>query len=377
MIVMKFGGSSFRDLDAWQRVLSIIKSRELSKPVIVVSAIAGITNELEAIATEASQGNKQRVQSSFERITTTHFEACELLRLRKDIRQNIGMKLRVLRLGLESVMTLGELTARTLDQILANGELLSSTLLAAYLHSHELPVAFVDSRDLILTDDHFSAASPRIAISKIRSRKRLLPLLNQKVIPVLPGFIGATESGLTTTLGRGGSDYSASLFGAWLKADEVEVWKDVPGFMTADPNVVSDAQTIQHLSYQEAEQLCRYGAKILHPLAVRYAARKNLSIRVLYTREPDYPGTVISQNKKDPAPHVIGIAAHKPSGRVTVIGDGLRKPMVAARILNSCGGMEILRVSHNSQRSRMILVITTEDTDRAIRQIHDGLKCFL
>jgi aspartate kinase len=377
MIVLKFGGSSFRDPDAWKRVLSIIKSRQARNPVIIVSAIAGITDALDRIASEASQGWKQQVQSSFEQITTTHFEVCELLKLNKEVRQNIGMKLRELRLSLESVMTLGELTLRTLDHILAQGELLSSTLLTAYLQRHELRAAFVDSRELICTNDRFSEASPRIALSKTRSRRKLLPLLKQNMIPVLPGFIGATETGLTTTMGRGGSDYSASLFGAWLKVEEIEVWKDVPGFMTADPNVVSDAQTIRHLSYQEAELLCRYGAKILHPLAVRYAARKNLAIRVLYTREPDHPGTIISQSKKDPAPHVIGIAAHKPSGRVTVIGDGLRKPMVAACILNSCGGMEILRVLHNSRRSRMILVMTQEDTDRAIRQIHDGVKSFL
>jgi len=377
MIVLKFGGSSFQDAAAWQRVLSIVKSRELRKPVIVVSAIAGITNELDALASHASFSNKNEVQVRFERIASTHFELCELLRLGKDVRQQIGLRMRELRLCLESVLTLGELTARTRDQILANGELLSSALLTAYLQHHGFNATHVDARGLIITDDHFSAASPRSGISRIRSRNRLLPLLQQNNIPVLPGFIGATENGLTTTLGRGGSDYSASLFAAWLNAEEVEVWKDVPGFMTADPAVVSDAQTIPHLSYREAEQLCRYGAKILHPLAVRYAARKRLTIRILYTRDAANPGTVISQNKKDPAPHVIGIAAHKPSGRVTVIGDGLRKPMIAARILNSCGGMEILRVSQNSHRSRMILVMTKEDTDQAIRQIHDGLKAFL
>jgi len=374
MIVMKFGGSSFQDEAALQRVFSIVKSRESRRPVLVVSAVAGITNDLDAAASHAACGDKMEVQKRFERIASTHFELCERLRLGKDVRQEIGRHMRELRMCLESVTTLGECTARIRDQILAHGELLSSGLLTAYLRQNGRNALLVDSRELIITNDGFSAAVPRFRVSRIRSQNSLYPLLQQNVIPVLPGFIGATGTGLTTTLGRGGSDYSASLFGGWLNAEEVEVWKDVPGFMTADPLVVPDARRIPHLSYEEAEQLCRFGARILHPLAVRYARRKQLAIRVLYTRDFDNPGTLISQKRIVPPPNVIGIASHKPTGRVTVIGDGLRKPMVAARILNSCGGMEILRVLQNSRRSRMILVMMKEDTDRAIRQIHDGVK---
>jgi len=377
MIVMKFGGSSFQNVAAWQRVLSIIRGRESRRPVVVVSALAGITNELDAVASHAAAGEKMEAQQRFERIASTHFEFCEILQLGKDVRQQIGLRMREFRMCLESVMTLGELTLRTRDQILAYGELLSSVLLAAYLRQNRLNARLVDSRELVVTNDAFSAAVPRFRLSRLRSQNSLFPLLEQKAIPVLPGFIGATKTGLTTTLGRGGSDYSASLFAGWLNAEEVEVWKDVPGFMTADPLVVADAQRIPHLSYREAEQLCRFGAKILHPLAVRYASQKRLAIRVLYTRDVENPGTHIFTKGTVPAPHVIGIASHKPSGRVTVIGEGLRKPMVAARILNSCGGMDILRVSQNSLRSRMILVMMKEDTDRAIRQIHEGVKSLL
>jgi len=377
MIVMKFGGSSFQDFEAWQRVVSIVKLRESRKPVVVVSAIAGVTNTLDAAASDAAQGQKTQLQQKFERIAETHFEACEILGLGKEMRRQIGDRIRDLRLCLDSVLTLGELTLRIRDQVLACGELLSSAMLAAFLRQNGLNARFVDARELIVTNEAFSEAVPRFGSSKALSRAALLPLQEQNAIPVVPGFIGATEKGFTSTLGRGGSDYSASLLGGWLRAEEVEIWKDVPGFMTADPLVVADAQTIPYLSYGDAEQLCRFGARILHPLAVRYAARKRLSIRVLYTRDPNNPGTAITCKKIDRVAHLIGIAAQKATGRITVIGPGLRKPMLAARILNSCDGMEILRVSQNSLRSRMILVMLKEDTERAIRQIHNGVKNLL
>jgi aspartate kinase len=376
MIVMKFGGSSFQDAAAWQRVLAIVQARKSLGPLVVVSAIAGITNTLAAAAANAARGEGMKVQQNFEQIAAAHFDACEVLGLGKELQQQIGARIRDLRMCLQSVLTLGELTPRIRDQVLGYGELLSSSIAAEFLKQNGLPARFVDAREFLITNDTFGSAIPRFRSSRIRAQNLLAPLLQQNIIAVVPGFIGATEKGFTSTLGRGGSDYSASLLGGWLGAEEIEIWKDVPGFMTADPMVVTDAQTIPYLSYSDAEQLCRFGAKILHPLAVRYAARKGLALCILYTRDPANPGTLITA-KRIHSPHVIGIAAHIASGRVTVIGEGLRKPMVAAQILNSCGGVEILRVSQNSLRSRMILVIMKEDTERAIRQIHDGVKSYL
>ncbi|MCI0605824.1 aspartate kinase [bacterium] len=374
MIVMKFGGTSFSDLTAWHRAISIVKTKAAQETVIVASAIRGITDELAACADNAAQGNKRELQNGFERIASTHFEFCDSLRLGKQIRQQIGLGLRDLKLCLESVITLNELTLRTRDQILAYGEVFSSILLTAVLQKLGVDAVFVDSREIVVTDDRFSRARPQVEISKNQTRERLIPLLRNKRIPVLPGFIGATRTGQTTTLGRGGSDFSASLIAGWLQVDELQIWKDVPGFMTADPNVVPDAQTISFLSYEDAEQLCRYGAKILHPLAVRYAARKRIPIRILYTRNPEERGTLISSDGLLRSPEVIGIAAQKHTGRVIVIGDGLRHPLIAAQILKSCRGVQILRISQDTLRSRMILVTAQGDTERAIRQIHAGVK---
>ncbi|MCI0412664.1 aspartate kinase [bacterium] len=374
MIVMKFGGTSFSDLTAWHRAISIVKTKAAQETVIVASAIRGITDELAACADNAAQGNKRELQNGFERIASTHFEFCDSLRLGKQIRQQIGLGLRDLKLCLESVITLNELTLRTRDQILAYGEVFSSILLTAVLQKLGVDAVFVDSREIVVTDDRFSRARPQVEIAKNQTRERLIPLLRNKRIPVLPGFIGATRTGQTTTLGRGGSDFSASLIAGWLQVDELQIWKDVPGFMTADPNVVPDAQTISFLSYEDAEQLCRYGAKILHPLAVRYAARKRIPIRILYTRNPEERGTLISSDGLLRSPEVIGIAAQKHTGRVIVIGDGLRHPLIAAQILKSCRGVQILRISQDTLRSRMILVTAQGDTERAIRQIHAGVK---
>ncbi len=374
MIVMKFGGTSFSDLTAWHRAISIVKTKAAQETVIVASAIRGITDELAACADNAAQGNKRELQNGFERIASTHFEFCDSLRLGKQIRQQIGLGLRDLKLCLESVITLNELTLRTRDQILAYGEVFSSILLTAVLQKLGVDAVFVDSREIVVTDDRFSRARPQVEIAKNQTRERLIPLLRNKRIPVLPGFIGATRTGQTTTLGRGGSDFSASLIAGWLQVDELQIWKDVPGFMTADPDVVPDAQTISFLSYEDAEQLCRYGAKILHPLAVRYAARKRIPIRILYTRNPEERGTLISSDGLLRSPEVIGIAAQKHTGRVIVIGDGLRHPLIAAQILKSCRGVQILRISQDTLRSRMILVTAQGDTERAIRQIHAGVK---
>lgn len=371
---MKFGGTSFSDLTAWHRAISIVKTKAAQETVIVASAIRGITDDLAACADNAAQGNKRELQNGFERIASTHFEFCDSLRLGKQIRQQIGLGLRDLKLCLESVITLNELTLRTRDQILAYGEVFSSILLTAVLQKLGVDAVFVDSREIVVTDDRFSRARPQVEIAKNQTRERLIPLLRNKRIPVLPGFIGATRTGQTTTLGRGGSDFSASLIAGWLQVDELQIWKDVPGFMTADPDVVPDAQTISFLSYEDAEQLCRYGAKILHPLAVRYAARKRIPIRILYTRNPEERGTLISSDGLLRSPEVIGIAAQKHTGRVIVIGDGLRHPLIAAQILKSCRGVQILRISQDTLRSRMILVTAQGDTERAIRQIHAGVK---
>ena len=374
MIVMKFGGTSFSDLAAWQRALSIVKTKSAQETVIVASAVRGITDELAACAENAAQGNKIEQQNGFESIASTHFEFCDSLRLRKQVRQQLGLGMRELKLCLESVSTLNELTLRTRDQILAYGEVFSSMMLTAVLQKLGVDAVFVDSREIVVTDDRFSRARPQVEIAKNQTRARLIPLLHNKKVPVLPGFIGATQTGQTTTLGRGGSDFSASLIAGWLKVDELQIWKDVPGFMTADPDVVPDAETFPYLSYEDAEQLCRYGAKILHPLAVRYAARKGIPIRVLYTRDPDKPGTLIAADVPPRSLEVIGIAAHKNTGRVIVIGDALRHPEIAAQILRSCRGLQILRVSQDTLRSRMILVTAQGDTERAIRQIHAGVK---
>jgi aspartate kinase len=374
MIVMKFGGTSFTDLAAWQRALSIVKTKAVPETVIVASAVRGITDELARCADHAAQGNKIELQNGFERIASTHFELADSLRLRKQVRQRLGLGMRELKLCLESVITLNELTLRTRDQILAYGEVFSTVLLTAVLQKLGVDAVFVDSREIVITDDRFSQARPQIQLAKSQTQARLIPLLRNKRVPVLAGFIGATRTGQTTTLGRGGSDFSASLIAGWLKVDELQIWKDVPGFMTADPEVVPDAQTIAFLSYNDAEQLCRYGAKILHPLAVRYAARKAIPIRILYTRDPEERGTVISADGPLRSPEVIGIAAQKHTGRVIVIGDALRHPAIAAQILRSCRGLQILRVSQDTLRSRMILVTAQGDTEQAIRQIHESVK---
>jgi len=297
VIVVKFGGTSVGDAEAISRVADIVRGRLDRRPIVVVSAMAGTTNELLSLAEQASRGHLIGALRAVEGLRERHLAAAEALLgdgNDTDVAGELSATFDELASLGEALSTLGHITPRSLDTIGAMGEQLSSPLVAAALAQRGLPVDLVDARQVVITDDTFTRAEPLPDVIAERARTTLLPLVRAQRIPVLGGFIGATIQGVTTTLGRGGSDYSASLIGAALRADAIEIWTDVDGMLTADPRVVTGARLIQRIRFDEASELASFGAKVLHPSTIAPAVQLGIPVYVFNSRNPAGTGTEIT-----------------------------------------------------------------------------------
>ncbi len=296
MIVCKFGGTSVQDAAAIRRVASIIRTKR--QPVVVVSALGGATNVLLDIAHKAAAGELLVALQLTESLRDRHLTvAGELLGDSPDaneIATEIGTSFDELAHLAEALRTLGYLTPRSLDTVAAIGELLSSHIVAAALRREGLATEFVDARRVMITNDDFTRAEPDTDDVASCARAHLAPILERGGIPVMGGFVGATAKGITTTLGRGGSDYSASLVGAAMDAEAIEIWTDVDGMLTADPRVVPSARLIDRIRFDEAAELAAFGAKVLHPSTIAPAVQRGIPVYVFNSRKPEGSGTLIA-----------------------------------------------------------------------------------
>lgn len=295
MIVMKFGGTSVESAAAIRRVCDIVRARLERRPVVVVSAMGRTTNRLLAMARLAASGRRDEALAECEALRRFHHE--EGLHAtdpgeRPALAGFLDEHFRELADLLQGLAVLGELTPRSLDAVASYGERLSAAVVAAALRGAGAAAEAVDSRRLIVTDRRFTQAAPLYSETYARLA-RVIPPIAQRALVVLGGFIGATEDGVTTTLGRGGSDFTASIVGAGLGAEEIQIWTDVDGMLTADPNLVAGARRIKVISFDEAAELAYFGAKVLHPATVMPAAEKNIPVRILNSRRPDCAGTLI------------------------------------------------------------------------------------
>ena len=296
MIVAKFGGTSVGDPAAIERLVAIVRSRLDRRPIVVVSAMSGTTNELLALADQASRGHLIGALRAVEGLRERHLAAIAALLGddEADLAGDLSATFDELASLAEALSTLGHITPRSLDTIGAMGEQLSAPLVAAVLAQRGLPAVLVDARQVLITDDAFTRAEPIPEMIAERARTLLLPVARAGRIPVLGGFIGATAQGITTTLGRGGSDYTASLVGAALRAEAIEIWTDVDGMLTADPRVVPGARLIERIRFDEASELASFGAKVLHPSTIAPAVQLGIPVYVLNSRAPDGGGTEIT-----------------------------------------------------------------------------------
>lgn len=310
MILHKFGGTSLGDSERFARVAEILidqrdrmrrgSQKANAEMVVVVSAMSGVTDQLIAggrAAAEGQDGEYRRIKASLLR---QHLEVVEsLLNHNPERLEAAGLiedRLHDLERLYRSIAVLGEFTRRGCDAVTSLGEELSAHLLAAVLRERGERAQAISATELIVTDEHFGAARPLQEATRQRLRQRIIPLIERGVIPVITGYIAASERGVITTLGRGGSDYTAAIVGAGLGAEEVWIWSDVDGILTADPNIVPEAHTLAELSYAEAAELAYYGADVLHPKTIRPVTESGIPLRILNSFNPSHPGTLIVQS---------------------------------------------------------------------------------
>jgi aspartate kinase len=299
VIVLKFGGTSVGDAEAIARAGRIVGTRADQGAVVVVSALAGVTNALIALAEQAAKGHLIGALGAVESLRSRHMEQATILlgegeRATETIAELSAMADELAHLA-EALATLGDLTPRSLDAISAFGEKMSSLLCVAAFQQQGVPAVHVDACTVMITDATFTRAEPQPEAIAEACRRSVLPLVREGKVPVLGGFIGSSQTtGITTTLGRGGSDFSASLFGAAMRADAIEIWTDVDGMLTADPRVVPESKVLEQIAFDEAAELASFGAKVLHPNTIAPAVRLGIPVYVLNSRRPEGKGTKIT-----------------------------------------------------------------------------------
>jgi aspartate kinase len=361
MIVMKFGGSSVNGADRVRQVIQIVRSHADRKPVVVVSAFRGVTDDLLKLAHDAVQGGL----AGIERIQERHFDAIDKLDLDRGlIRDNLS-ELSVL---LRGVSLVKELTPRSLDYVASFGERMSSRIVAAAFRKAGVPASQHDAFDVgMITTDDFGEANP-LPEAEMELKRHLSKI---KEIPIVTGYIGKTPNGDITTLGRNGSDYTATILGAALGAEEIQLWTDVDGVMTADPNLVSNARSLEILSFDEASELAYYGGRSLHPYTLLPAIRRNIPIRVLNTFRPESRGTTIVAHAETGRKGVKSIAykrrqyiIHVSSARM------LQAHGVLNRIFEIFARHEIvINVVSTSEVSVSVTTDSPRNLDKAIQEL--------
>lgn len=350
---MKFGGTSVADAAAFDNVARIVAAEVKGAPVVVVSAMSGVTDSLLAATGIAAEGNTQKAIASLENIFERHHAVAKELLLdprRANFLDELNSAADQLPARLHDVEQFPFKRGSLQDAIVSFGELLSSNLIAAVLNQRGIEARPVDARRCIITDEEHTCAAPLMAETFAQSEKELRPLVESGVVPVLGGFIGATTRGVTTTLGRGGSDYTAALLGAALHANEIQIWTDVNGVLTADPRVVPEAKTVERLSYSEAAELAYFGAKVLHPKTIQPAIEHRIPVRICNSRLPEESGTLVGPKETSQA--TIKAIAHK-TGVTTV-------QITSARMLGAYGFLRALFEIFDRYRTVIDVVTTSE-----------------
>jgi aspartate kinase len=372
---MKFGGTSVEDAAAMERAAEIVRSRLPQKPVVVVSAMAKVTDQLVAMGQAAGNGDSEAALALSRAMRERHYNAAgELLgtgmftRFHAELEADFNFLDELLR----GIAAVGEITPRSTDAVLSFGERLSSKIVAAAFCARGMSAALVDSRTCIITDSTHTRAVPLFEEINPRLAAQVHPLVEKSVVPVMGGFIGATRTGTPTTIGRGGSDFSAAIVGGGLNAERIEIWTDVDGMMTTDPRLCRDARRIKEISFDEAAELAYFGAKVLHPATLLPAIQKNIPVHVLNSRNPKNEGTRITAR----APHcrnaIKAIAVKK---RITIVD------LVATRMLMAHGFLHSVFEVFDRHRCAVDMVSTSEvsvsltvDSNEAIPAIANDLQ---
>ena len=367
-LLLKFGGTSMGSPSAMQQAAEIIRSQRESwqEIIVVVSAMSGVTNNLIACAEAALARKEKKYHEIIAQIKERHFEAIQAVApqdMQEDLFKEIDDQLASLKAFCDSIQVMGEVTPRGMDAISSFGEHLSARIFSGCLLNAGLKSQPVEATELVITDDNYQNAHPLVEETCRQVTGKLTPMLDIGIIPVVTGFIGATKQGIITTLGRGGSDYSASILAECLDANEVWNCTDVDGVMTSDPNIVSDARVIPELTYDEMSEMAYFGAKVLHPKTIQPIVEKNIPLRVMNTFNPDHPGTRISSNSSQLLGKLTSVTGIPNMSIFTIEGRGmLGVPGIAARTFGAVAekGASVLMISQSSSEQSIAFVVPSD-----------------
>ncbi|MGB6190868.1 MAG: lysine-sensitive aspartokinase 3 [Terracidiphilus sp.] len=354
VVVMKFGGTSVEDPAAISRTAGIVAGRVAmgKRPVVVVSALAKVTDQLLRAGAAAAAGDRTGALAISSRLRCRHRDtAAALVKDAAELSNYIDQKFDSLDEILRGLAAILELTPRISDLVVSYGERISSKIVAAALRERSIDSVHVDARDVIVTDAQFQKAIPQDAIIEKRAAEKLRPHIDEGCIPVMGGFIASTEEGITTTLGRGGSDFTAALVGGALTAEAIEIWTDVNGIMTCDPRVCPEALRVKVISFEEAAELAYFGAKVLHPATILPAVKKNIPVLVLNSRNPSNEGT-----------RIISLAPHckSPFKSIAVKKKLSIIDVVASRMLMTHGYLKEIFTIFDKHQCPVDMVSTSE-----------------
>ena len=379
---MKFGGTSVQDAEAMTRVINIVKKQWADNPndappVVVVSAMSKVTDRLIETGRLASTRQIEPAAKLLAELLARHLSVASTLMKGLPLellRDELTSDFNALSAEVRAWATDGEVTPAAADALQAMGELASSRIVAAAFRQHSVKCVWIDSRHVLVTDGEHSAALPDMDLTAERCHTIVGAAINAGHVPVMGGFIGATEQGVTTTLGRGGSDYSAAIFGACLGVGEIQIWTDVDGMLTADPRVVSSPVLVPELSFNEASELAYFGAKVLHPSTILPAVAKNIPVRILNSRRPEVRGTMITAEGRGEGGTLTALACKR---GVTVID------ITSSRMLMAFGFLRRLFEVFERFKTPVDVVTTSEvsvsvtvDTTRRLDDIISNLRNF-
>jgi aspartate kinase len=380
-VVMKFGGTSVADPDAIGRLIGIVQRQQAKRangtaPVVVVSALAGVTDKLVAVAQLAEDGEAARAAAELEALQERHLDVAAAVTTasRARLLADVRCEFQELTGLVHALAVLREVSPRSRDAVHAVGEVVSSRMVAAAFTDRGVPATWVDARTVLVTDAEHNAATPDMVATCERARARVAPEGAAGNVAVLGGFIGATGAGVTSTLGRGGSDYSAAIFGACLDAEEIQIWTDVDGMLTADPRIVPQPRVVPQLSFAEASELAYFGAKVLHPSTILPAVTKNIPVRILNSRRPENAGTRITSDAMPEAGRLTAIACKRD---VTVIDITSTRMLMAHGFLRRLFEVfERFKTAVDVVTTSEVSVSVTVDDTRRLEAILDNLHNF-
>jgi aspartate kinase len=383
-IVMKFGGTSVGTGQNIRHVADSVTQYAVNdcRLAVVVSALAGVTNSLIEVASLAKRNDERYIQTFTKELLQKHLEAISTAITNKQIQKEVNQITEKTISELEKVLTgicyVGELTPKSKDYVSSFGERLSAPIVWGALKDHKLETqCFTGKEAGIVTDSNFGEADPLMNFTTHLIRERLVPLINKGVIPVVTGFIAANQDGIVTTVGRGGSDYTATILGAALEVDEVWIWTDVDGILTSDPKIVPSARMLPQLSYQEAAEMAIFGAKAMHPRALGPATKENIPVRIRSVFHPENPGTLIT---KEPDSKVVeavkAVAIIKDVAMLNVNGAGMvGAPGSYAKVFDVLGknNINVMMISTAASEANISMIIKRELLGRAISNLEIAL----